>query len=370
MNTPSLEQHQSSETLYLNLLGYWDLEQLSQIRNLLASVPSNFSSVVIDACDIKRFDVNIAWLLHQQVQDWEQQGRTVAFEGFPAEYTQYFSQESLPPQSQKNASLGAKPLQSLGKKWIEGLQLVHSAIAFLGHSLVSLLNAITSRRNLHLSAILHQIFVIGVNAIPIVVMIASLMSIVITYQGGNQLRELGATIYTVDMVAISVLRELGVLLTAIVVAGRSGSAFAAEIGLMKTNQEVDALTVMGSDPFVVLVLPRMLALLIALPLLTLIADIVALLSAAWIAPMLLDISFEQFFARIEERIGLSTFLAGLIKAPFFAVVIAWIGCWQGMLVSGSSESMGKHTTQAVVQSILVVLFLDAVFSILFYHMGF
>jgi phospholipid/cholesterol/gamma-HCH transport system permease protein len=139
---------------------------------------------------------------------------------------------------------------------------------------------------------------------------------------------------------------------------------------MKTNQEVDALKVMGSNPFIILVLPRLLALLIALPLLTLIADILALLAAAAIAPFLLDISFSQFFMRVQYGVGLSTFLAGLIKAPFFALVIAWIGCWQGMQVTGSSESLGEHTTSAVVQSTLLVLLLDALFSILFYQLGF
>lgn len=261
-------------------------------------------------------------------------------------------------------------IRRLGKQIFSLGHILHSATIFFGHSLVALFSSLLSPHLFRIRSVFHHVFATGISAVPIVALIACLISIVITYQGGGQLRDLGAELYTVDMVTISVLRELGVLLTAIMVAGRSGSAFAAEIGLMKTNQEVDALQVMGKDPFLILVVPRLVALVVALPLLTIVADIVALAAAALICSTILDISFIQFFTRIETNIEFRTFAAGLIKAPFFAVVIALIGCWQGMRVTGSSESLGKHTTKAVVDSIFLVLVLDALFSVLFYRLGF
>lgn len=365
-----LEQQRDNETLYLYPHGRWELEQLPDIRSLLGTIPDEASAFVLDVKHAERLDVSSAWLIYSHLTSLQQQGKTVSFRHFPKEYLLYFAAETFPAATTNKLSAWRQTVVNLGEKSVQSLQLLYSAIAFFGRSLTALAHVFIAPGNLRFSAMLHHIFATGINAIPIVAMVAILISVVITYQGGGQLRELGATIYTVDMVAVSVLRELGVLLTAIVVAGRSGSAFAAEIGLMKTNQEVDALIIMGNNPFMILVLPRMLALLITLPLLTLIADMLALLAAATIAPLLLDISFSQFFIRVEYGVGLSTFLAGLIKAPFFALVIAWVGCWQGMQVSGSSESLGEHTTSAVVQSILLILLLDALFSILFYQLGF
>ena len=365
-----LEQQRDKETLYLYAHGRWELEQLPNIRSLLSTIPDEPSAFVLDVKQAERLDVSSAWLIYNHLTSLQQQGKTVSFRHLPEEYLLYFAAETFPDDVTSKVPAWRQAVINLGKKSAQTLQLLYSAIAFFGQSLTALTHIVIAPGHLRFRAMLHHMFTTGISAIPIVAMVATLISIVITYQGGGQLRELGATIYTVDMVAISVLRELGVLLTAIVVAGRSGSAFAAEIGLMKTNQEVDALMVMGSNPFIVLVLPRMLALLITLPLLTLIADMLALLAAAAIAPLLLDISFSQFFTRVEYSVGLSTFLAGLIKAPFFALVIAWVGCWQGMQVSGSSESLGEHTTNAVVQSILLILLLDALFSILFYQLGF
>lgn len=261
-------------------------------------------------------------------------------------------------------------LDWLGRQVWLALARWYGAMAFLGRSLTALLVCLLNPRQLRVRAVSYHVFMTGIRAIPVVGLIACLISIVITYQGGGQLRSLGAELFTVDMVVISVLRELGVLLTAIMVAGRSGSAFAAEIGLMQTNQEIDALRVMGLDPFHVLVVPRLLALVIALPLLTLLANGLALLAAAGLSSWLLDISVSQFFARAAQAASWQTFWAGLIKAPFFAVVIALVGCWQGMQVGGSSVSLGRHTTQAVVDAIFLVLALDALFSVLFYQMGF
>ncbi|MBU0655728.1 MAG: ABC transporter permease [Gammaproteobacteria bacterium] len=371
----NLEQQQQDDTLHLNLQGDWTFDQTEEIRAALAAITPVVKHVAIQVEAVSHLDVTAAWLVYRQAQLWKQQGREVSFLHFPQEYLGYFERaangEPPAPGIRQQALAGVTdPLHLLGRKVFHLLHLWRSLITFFGHSLEALFASLLSPHLFRVRSVLHHVFTTGVSAIPIVGLIACLISIVITYQGGGQLRDLGAEIYTVDMVVISVLRELGVLLTAIMVAGRSGSAFAAEIGLMKTNQEVDALRVMGSDPFLILVVPRLVALVIALPLLTILADIIALAAAALISSTILDISFVQFYTRVETTIEFRTFAAGIIKAPFFAVVIALIGCWQGMRVSGSSESLGKHTTQAVVDSIFLVLLLDALFSVLFYRLGF
>ncbi|SEB09165.1 MAG: ABC transporter permease [Candidatus Thiothrix putei] len=361
-----LRQLSQNGELHLYLQGEWVFAQIAAIKAALQQVqPVVGTPLVVDAQAVARLDVTAAWVVYQQAQSWIRQGYEVHFDHFPAEYLRYFAatEASDSSPSPDKGRLGGVSLSNL---W----QVLRSFITFFGHSIAALFTSLFSPHLFRFRAVFHHVFTTGISAVPIVALIACLISIVITYQGGGQLRDLGAEIYTVDMVTISVLRELGVLLTAIMVAGRSGSAFAAEIGLMKTNQEVDALLVMGKDPFLILVVPRLVALVIALPLLTVLADIVALMAAALIASTILDISFVQFFTHVQTNIEFRTFAAGLIKAPFFAVVIALIGCWQGMRVSGSSASLGEHTTKAVVDSIFLVLLLDALFSILFYRLGF
>ncbi|UOG93703.1 MAG: MlaE family lipid ABC transporter permease subunit [Candidatus Thiothrix sulfatifontis] len=356
-----LQQETQAGALNLHLQGEWTFAQVAAIKITLQQVqPVAGTPLVVDALAVARLDVTAAWFVYQQAQRWMRQGYSVRFEHFPSEYLGYFESKG------KEGSVYHSPSLSLSHT----LTTLRSFVTFFGHSLVALFTCLFSPHLFRIRSMFHHVFTTGVSAIPIVALIACLISIVITYQGGGQLRDLGAEIYTVDMVAISVLRELGVLLTAIMVAGRSGSAFAAEIGLMKTNQEVDALQVMGKDPFVILVVPRLVALVIALPLLTVLANIMALAAAALISSVILDISFVQFFVRVSENVDFRTLAAGLIKAPFFALVIALIACWQGMRVTGSSASLGEHTTKAVVDAIFVVLLLDALFSVLFYRLGF
>ena len=187
--------------------------------------------------------------------------------------------------------------------------------------------------------------------------------------GAQQLQKFGADIFVVDLVTVGVLRELGVLLTAIIVAGRSGSAFAAEIGVMQLNQEVDALKASGVEPVEVLVLPRWIGLAIALPLLTVISDAVGILGGALLCQALLDMSFVQYFQRVDEAIGDWTFWVGLIKAPVFALLIAAAGTYRGMQVRGSSRELGRLTTVAVVQAIFLVILADALFAVLFMEIG-
>jgi phospholipid/cholesterol/gamma-HCH transport system permease protein len=210
---------------------------------------------------------------------------------------------------------------------------------------------------------------VGLDALPIVGLLSFLIGIVLAYQGADQLRRFGAEIFTVDLLGVSILREMAVLLTSIVIAGRSGSAFTAEIGTMQVNEEVDALRTIGLDPIEVLVLPRILALVIALPLLTVFADLMGLIGGALMSFIVLDISLVQFAERFKTAIPMWSFWIGLIKAPVFGLAIGLVGCREGLGVGGSAESVGKQTTKSVVVSIFLVIIIDAIFSILFSYVG-
>ena len=187
----------------------------------------------------------------------------------------------------------------------------------------------------------------------------------IAYQGADQLQRFGANIYIADLVGLAMLRELSPLLTAIIVAGRSGSAYAAQIGTMKVTEEIDALRTIGISPQELLVLPKMLALIIALPLLTVFADVTGIIGGMIMARSKLDVSFDIFIDRLGDAVSLSSFLTGIVKAPVFAAIIALVGCFQGFQVGGSADSVGRQTTLSVVQAIFLVILTDALFSVVF-----
>lgn len=242
-------------------------------------------------------------------------------------------------------------------------------ITFVGRAANDIGYAAIHPRTLRPPAIARHISETGVHALPIIGLLAVMISVVIGYQSIAQLRQFGGEDFTVNLVAVSVLREMGVLITAIMVAGRSGSAFAAEIGVMKAREEVDALTVMGIDPMQVLVLPRLIGLIIALPLLAFFSDIMGLLGGAMISFALLDVSPMQYLDRVQKAVDGWDLFVGLFKAPFFGFSIGIIGCMHGLRVTGSAESVGQETTRAVVKAIFLVIVLDALFSILFERLG-
>ncbi len=242
-------------------------------------------------------------------------------------------------------------------------------LAFFGETLVVMGSVLLSPRRLRTKAIANLMEEVWLRALPIVGTLVFLIGVVLAYQGIEQLRRFGAQAFTVDMVGLSVLREIGVLLTAIIVAGRSGSAFTAQIGTMRVNLEVDAMSTMGLHPIEVLVLPRIIALVITMPLLTFFANIMGLLGGALASSIFLDFTLGQYFDRLQEVVDIKHFWVGMVKAPVFAFVIAVVGCYEGLQVSGSAESVGRLTTKAVVESIFLVIILDAAFSILFVSMG-
>lgn len=330
------------------------------------------AEAVLDLAGSGEFDIGPAWLLHRALAELQAAGTPVRIDGaVPAHFR--FLDEML-ARDHGGAAAAPKapdtPLVALGKSVAGHACSGVAALAFGGRLLETAASAWTSRKRLRVPSVVRHAYETGVQAIPVVAVIAFLISVISAYIGAQQLRPFGAEIYTVDLVAIGVLRELGVLLTAIMVAGRTGSAYAAELGVMKLNDEVDALESMGLDPFEVLVLPRVLGLVIALPLLTIVADFMGLAGGGLLTRYLLDLPWPQFFMRLDEAVGSTTFWAGLIKAPVFGVLIALTGTLRGLQVRESSRELGRLTTVAVVQSIFLVIFADALFAILFLEIDF
>ncbi len=256
-------------------------------------------------------------------------------------------------------------LEDVGVASVRLAKETASLLSFIGNVLVRFVGLFLHPTRLRVTALVHQIDVVGVRAMGIVGLISFLIGAVMVNQGAVQLAKFGADIFVIDMLGISHLRELGILLTAIIVAGRSGSAFTAEIGSMQLHEEIDAMKTIGMNPIDVLVLPRLMALMLALPLLGFYADMVGIAGGSLMAWVQLGISPANFFVYFREVISIDHFIVGLVKAPFFAAVIVVSGCYQGLTVAGSSDSLGRHTTRAVVESIFLVIVLDALFSIFF-----
>jgi phospholipid/cholesterol/gamma-HCH transport system permease protein len=265
------------------------------------------------------------------------------------------------PPPRAHPLLGA--LANLGRIVVEAGKKGHELLAFFGLTVILIVRALAMPWRIHVKATVKHIETTGLNSLPIVGLLNFLIGVVVAFMGAVQLKKFGAEIFTVNLVGIAILRELGVLITAILIAGRSGSAFTAQIGTMKVNQEIDAMQTIGLNPVEVLVLPRVLAMMIVMPLLTFYADIMGLAGGAVMSMTALDISLESFVRQLQSAIDLKTFLIGILKAPVFAYIIALVGCFEGMQVSGSAESVGTRTTMSVVEAIFLVIVFDAMVAI-------
>jgi len=239
----------------------------------------------------------------------------------------------------------------------------------LGQVATGLFSTLLHPSRLRLISIVYHIERFGVNAIPIVSLLALSLGLVLAYQGEEQLRRFGAEIYTINLVSISIFREVGVLITAILVAGRTGSSITAQIGIMKINQEVDALNTLGLSPMDVLIIPRIIALILVLPLLTFVANIAGLVGGGIMVIFSLDVSPQLYMHRINEAVTLGSFWVGFLKAPLFGAIIGLVSCFEGMRVKGTAESIGICTTRSVVEGIFLVTIVDALLSIFFSKVG-
>ena len=372
-----LSARRSDQTLELDLTGQWRIGQFLALDRALADTELNDArEVVICTERLELIDLSASWLLRAFVERAQRAGAAVRFRGAPPEPLRLLDEtlrENV-PQEEKPAYLRVpsieEPVELLGRQVVSGWRGFMDGLAFIGRLVPVSLRGLFSVRRLRPTSVARHVYDTGITAIPIVMLIAFLISVIIAYLSAQQLARFGAEIFVVDLLTIGVLRELAVLLTAIIVAGRSGSAFAAEIGAMRLNEEVDALQAIGVDPFEALVLPRLAGLAIALPLLTVIADVVGLAGGAVLCRFLLDIPLPQYLSRVNDSIAPTTFWVGLIKAPFFAILIGLAGSYRGMQVRGSSRELGRLTTVAVVQSIFLVLLADALFAVLYMKIDF
>jgi phospholipid/cholesterol/gamma-HCH transport system permease protein len=256
-------------------------------------------------------------------------------------------------------------LHSLGRSAMRGATQAVDLLAFIGEAAHTFARSVVQPRRWRLRPILFNIRAAGFDALPIVGLLAFLLGIVVAYQGADQLRHYGANIFVVDLVGLSMLREFAPLITAIVIAGRSGSAYAAQIGTMAVTEEIDAMKTLGIAPLEMLVLPKMIALVIALPLLTVFADLLGVLGGMVMAQVQLGVGYVEFADRFTKAVSLTALMVGIGKAPVFAVIIVTVGCFQGLRTRGGADSVGRQTTLAVVQASFLVIVADALFSVVF-----
>jgi phospholipid/cholesterol/gamma-HCH transport system permease protein len=347
--------------------GAWTVQGIAPVEQRLAALSfTDAGKVVLDMSAISTLDTAGAWLLQRTIRVLEQRGAKVRISGLRSEFNtllQLIAAHAGMVEHAAPVKLGL--LANIGQQAWHSLRGFSGMLAFIGESAIVFLRSLARPQRIRWRPILHNLQTAGFEALPITGLLSFLMGVVIAYQGADQLQRFGANIFIADLVGLSMLRELSPLLTAIIVAGRSGSAYAAQIGTMKISEEVDALRTIGVGPQELLVQPKILALVIALPLLTVYADVAGVLGGMLMANSMLDISYAVFFDRLEEALSLSSFLTGIIKAPVFAVIIALVGCYQGFQAHGSADSVGRQTTVSVVQSIFLVIVADALFSIIF-----
>ena len=359
--------------MQISLKDHWVFPNLNTLQQELDDIdPGEETNVVFKCGGLKDFDLAGAWILYERSMDFEEMEIETEFEGFKASHFK-FLQHIIDIAAQREYIPGffdPKPryywrnsISNIGENTIEAVD----SVGFIARAV---LDGIKRPSRLVIGEVIRQVHATGAAAIPIVMVVCFLMGIVLAYQSARQLEQFGANIFMVDLVANAIFRELGVLLAAIMVAGRSGSAFAAALGTMKLTEEVDALRVMGLNPNQILIIPRVLGLMIALPLLTVFADIAGLLGGAFIGATVLDINWFMFTERLAYTIDVNDVLVGLSKAPVFAFLIAVTGTLRGMQVKGSAEELGRLTTIAVVQSIFLIIVADAIFTVVYSRIGF
>ena len=355
----------------LLLAGHWTAPSLGDLQGPIGSLqPPPGDNLVVDATSLLALDTAGAWLVQELLQRLRDEGRSVTLQGLRPELARQLDRATQ--QRSEAAAHPAPPapsaptaLHALGRSATgaaaEGLAL----LAFVGETAHRFAHGVAQPARLRWRPVLHNVRSAGVDALPIVGLLSFLLGIVVAYQGAEQLRRYGANIFVADLVGVSMLREFAPLITAIIVAGRSGSAYAAQIGTMAVTEEIDALRTLGVEPLELLVLPKVLALVIALPLLTVFADVLGVFGGMLMASIQLGVGNVEFIDRFEKAVSLSSYFVGLAKAPVFAGIIALVGCFQGLQTRGGADSVGLHTTRSVVQAIFLVIVADALFSVAF-----
>jgi phospholipid/cholesterol/gamma-HCH transport system permease protein len=328
-------------------------------------------SLEIDLQGVSSLDTAGAWLLKGRIAHLEGNGAQVKVTGLnPAAQALFDLVLGADDDGRRDLSLKPPlPLEGLGKAVHDFGTQAFDFLSFIGEIAFAVLALLGNPFRLRWRLVLNSLQAAGVAALPIVGLLTFLVGVVIAYQGSVILEQYGANIYIADLVGLAMLRELAPMITAIIVAGRTGAAYTAQIGTMRVTEEIDALRAMGISPVEVLVIPKLIALVIALPLLTVFADALGVLGGMLMAQVSLDVGPAAFVARLLEAVTLESYLIGIGKAPVFAAIIAAVGCFQGFRAGGSAESVGRQTTLSVVQSIFLVIVVDAAFSVVFSGVG-
>ena len=363
------------DTLRLAAAGAWTSTNARPLEleiDAAARRHAAVKQVAIDMGGVERLDTFGAWLLERLVRAFQSRGAATEIVGLKQDYRALIDelhQIKLEVPSQRRGIGVTEALASVGRTMANVGDTLLGILNMLGAICVAFGRVIAHPRRFRFTSLVHQLDNVGWKGVPIILLITFLVGAIISQQGIFHFRKFGADIYVVDMIGILVLRELGVLIVCIMVAGRSGSAYTAERGSMKMREEVDALRTMGFDPVEVLVLPRILALIIGVPILTFLGSLAALYGGGLVAWLYGGIDPDIFLQRLKEAIDVKTFEVGMIKAPFMALVVGVVACVEGMKVKGSSESLGLQTTASVVESIFLVIVLDGFFAIFFASIG-
>jgi len=372
---PTLERIAKGSGLALCAAGPWIARfatELEQMVSAAEGLKGRAPNIFIDVSQVSRLDTFGAWLIERLRRNLTQGGAEAKIAGLSADYSSLVDEvrrvKSVPPADIRTVTISGI-LDQVGRTMAGIGGTLLSLADMLGAVLAASGRVLIHPRAFRLTSTVHHLEQVCWRAVPIVVLITFLIGCIISQQGIFHFRKFGADIFVVDMLGVLVLREIGVLLVAIMVAGRSGSAYTAELGSMKMREEIDALRTMGFDPIEVLILPRMLALVLSLPILAFLGAIAALYGGGLVAWLYGGVDPEAFLLRLRDAISIDHFTVGLIKAPVMAAVIGIVACVEGLAVQGSAESLGQHTTSSVVKGIFFVIVMDGVFAIFFASIG-
>ena len=355
--------------IHIKSQGNWDIYGAKKIEKLLKKISKKVKNIdkniIWNLSNINNFDTT-GVLLFKKYYKLLKKTHKIRLIGYTSKQVRMYKliQINRYIKEKKNSIF-----YEIGLNSIEKIKEFNEFLLFFGYTTIAFFNYILHPSNIRVKEIVYYTQKSGVNAIFIIALTSFLVGLVIAYQSAVQLAKFGGDIFIVDMIGISITRELAPMITAIVIAGRSGSSYTAQIGAMKITEEINAMKTMGFDPYYFLVLPRVIALVISMPLLIFFADMMGIFGGMIVAYSELDITFIQFIARLQYSLGIEHLLIGLVKAPFFAIIIALIGCFRGFQISQNTESIGKYTTISVVNSIFFVIACDALFSIFFTQLG-
>ena len=373
---PLLTATPSGDVLELHPGGSWTAANVTTLEALSDAVTEQLDrskSIKVDMAGVRELDTLGAWLLEKISRRVTSAGHRADVVGVADNYVglieevrQVNRRDPAPPPAQNPVVVW---VSDIGRSAVGATEDVSAFLEMMGSLFLAVVGVLRRPRSLRLTSLVYQLYRVGWQAIPIIVLITFLIGAIIAQQGIFHFRKFGADSYVVDMVGILVLRELGVLIVAIMVAGRSGSAYTAELGSMKMREEIDALSTMGLDPVEVLILPRVVALICALPILSFIGSMAALYGGGLVAWLYGGMGPAIFTARLREAVSVTHFEVGILKAPFMALVIGIVACSEGLRVKGSAESLGKQTTTSVVKSIFLVIVLDGLFAVFFASIG-